>query len=258
MTKTVTRTEDITRIQRSSDAEEVARAVYTDLMRLLVSLEPDDWTAPTECHPWTVADIVRHLLGAAKSHASLRRQIRELRHSRKHADRFDGSTLDAMNDLQVRDHADLGPMELIAELDDVWSAAVRGRMSKPGLVRALSVPNDNSGSTPAGTGDRVRVANLLDAILSRDVWLHRIDISHATGRPVNFGPTDRRIIEDVIAEWASLLDDGFDLTIETPFAARYVSGDGEHQLLLDGIELSRILSGRATHPSPLFDTKVLF
>ena len=99
---------------------------------------------------------------------SLRRQIRELRHGRKHADRFEGSTLDAINDLQVRDHADLGPIELIAEFDDAWPAAVRGRMSKPGLMRALSVPNDTTGSTPAGTGDRVRVANVLDAILSRD------------------------------------------------------------------------------------------
>lgn len=258
MTTTITPTDQITRLRRDTDAEEVARAVYEDVMRLLVTLEHDDWNCVTDCAPWTVADVVRHLVGAAKGHASVREEFRQFFHGARHAREHDGSGLDAMNDLQVREHAHLSGPELIGELDRIWSDAVRGRMARPALVRMVRVPNDSSGSTPSGTGARIKLAHLFDVILTRDVWLHRIDMARAVDRPLTFGPHDRRVVEDVIAEWADRLDTGFDLTIEAPFAARYRAGDGGAHLTFDAIELCRVLSGRASHPSPLFDTKVLF
>ena len=258
MTPTVTPTNQITRLQRDTDAEEVARAVYEDVMGLLLTLEPDEWNRLTDCAPWTVTDMVRHLVGAAKGHASLRETLRQSVHGARHASEHGGSRLDAMNDLQVSEHAHLSGPELISELDRVWSEAVRGRMGRPAVIRMVRVANDTSGSTPSGTGARVKLAQLFDVILTRDVWLHRIDIARAVDRPVTFGPHDRRVIEDVIAEWAERLDNGFDLTIVEPFIARYRAGDGGAHLTLDAIELCRVLSGRASHPSPLFDTKVLF
>lgn len=259
MTTTAIHTAAIPRIRRDSDAELMARAVYEDLLRLLVTLDTNDWDAVTDCAPWTVADVVRHMVGAAKGHASLREEMRQFRYAAGHAHLFDGNRLDAMNDLHVRDHSHLDGPALISELDRVWSDAVAGRMSRPGVIRVLRVPNDSTGSTPSGSGKRIRLGHLFDTILTRDVWLHRVDIARATGHVMTFGTHDRRIISDVIAEWAERLDDrGFDLTITGPFEARFVSGDGAETLELDGVELCRILSGRAHHPSPLFETKVLF
>lgn len=258
MTATITPTHQITRLRRDTDAEAVARAVYEDVIRLLLTLQPDEWDRPTECAPWTVADMVRHLLGAAKGHASLREELRQFLHAARQARDHDGSNLDAMNDLQIREHAHLSGPELIDELDRVWSAAVRGRMARPELLRRVTVPNDSTGSTPSGTGARIKLGHLFDVILTRDVWLHRIDMCRAIGRPLTFGTHDRRVIEDVIAEWAERLDTGFDLTIDAPFVARYQAKDGGEHLRFDGVELCRVLSGRADHPSPLFDTKVLF
>jgi len=256
---TTTHTTEVRRIRRDSDAEAVARAVYEDLLRLLVTLATADWEAVTDCAPWTVADVVRHMVGAAKGHASLREEVRQFRYAAGHAHLFDGSRLDAMNDLHVQDHAHLDGPALIGELDRVWSDAVAGRMSRPAVMRMLRVPNDTTGSMPSGNGGRVRLGHLFDTILTRDVWLHRIDIARATGRALTYAAHDRRIISDVIAEWAERLGTrGFDLTITGPFEARFVSGDGAETLELDGVELCRILSGRAQHPSPLFETKVLF
>ncbi|MEX1272282.1 MAG: maleylpyruvate isomerase N-terminal domain-containing protein, partial [Acidimicrobiia bacterium] len=213
---------------------------------------------PTDCAPWTVADIVRHLVGAAKGNASLREEFRQLFHGARHAREHDGSVLDATNNLQVSEHGHLSGPELIGELDRIWSDAVRRRMARSAVVRMVSVPNDSTGSTPSGTGARIKLGHLFDVILTRDVWLHRIDIARAIGRPVTLGPHDRRVIEDVIAEWAERLGTGFDLTIDRPFIARYRAGRGGEHLVFDAIEICRVLSGRASHPSPLFDTKVLF
>ena len=257
MTPVISTTE-IVRIRRDTDAAAIAGQVYDDLLSLLLVLEPHEWDLATECAPWTVADITRHLIGAGKGHASLREQMRQFRHGAKHARAFDGSLLDATNDLQVRDHAHLRGAELVREIDSIRSGAVDGRMSRPAFIRILSVPNDTGGSTPKGTGRRIKLGHLFDTILTRDVWLHRIDICRATRRTPSFGAHDRRIVEDVIAAWAGRLARGFDLTILTPFAGRYVSQGGGEVLDCDGVELCRVLSGRARHPSSLFDTKVLF
>lgn len=259
MTQTAIDISQIRRIDRAGDAEALARAVYEDLLRLLVSLDETDWEKTTDCAPWTVADVVRHMVGAAKGHARLREEVRQFRYAARHAHAHDGSRLDAMNALQVRDHAHLGGPELISELDRVWSDAVASRMSRPAFLRVIRIPNETTGSTPPGSGRSIRLGHLFDVILTRDVWLHRIDIVRATGRDSTFAEHDRRIVEDVLAEWAAALGNrGFSLTITAPYSARYTAGSGVPELELDAIELCRILSGRAVHPSPLFETRVLF
>ena len=46
---------------------------------------------------------------------------------------------------------------------------------------------------------------LLDVGFTRDVWCHRIDICHATGRPMDLKPDhDGRLVADIVAEWADL------------------------------------------------------
>jgi hypothetical protein len=54
---------------------------------------------------------------------------------------------------------------------------------------------------------------LLDTILTRDPWMHRVDIARATGRDmVLTADHDGRIVADVVAEWARRHGQPFTLT----------------------------------------------
>jgi hypothetical protein len=86
--------------------------MYDRLLGELAELSSDQWELETVCDPWTVADIVRHLVGAAKAHASMRELARQAIYGKRHAREYDGNDMDAMNDLQVADHADLSPSQL--------------------------------------------------------------------------------------------------------------------------------------------------
>jgi hypothetical protein len=92
-----------------------------------------------------------------------------------------------------------------------------------------------------------RMGYLLDVILTRDPWMHRIDITRATGRPhVLTREHDGRIVADVVAEWARRHGRPFELTLTGPAGGRYGAGDGSgDELVIDAVEFGRTLSGRA-------------
>ena len=238
--------DDIRRIARETDAEAVALAAYDQLLRALEQLQPDDWSAPTECTGWDVAAMVGHLIGAAKAGASLRHMLRQQMWGARNARRYDGNSLDAANDLQVRDHSALSPDERIASLRELAPAAVRGRLRTPRPMRRIQLPLDAGGSTAVGSPERLAVGDLMDVIYTRDVWLHTVDITRATGRPRPIDEQlDRRIVEDVVAEWAARHEQPVVLTLTGPVTGRYRQGDGGARLTVDAIDLCRILSGRA-------------
>jgi uncharacterized protein (TIGR03083 family) len=262
----------IRRITRDGDAREVALAAYERLLDLLETLDGDEWLAPTECPGWDVAAMVGHLIGAAKACASVRENLRQQSWGRKHAHEFDGNTLDAANDRQVRDHARLLPTERVATLRQAGPAAVRGRLRLPGPVRRMSVPLDPGGSTAPGMPTRLSLGQLMDVVYTRDVWLHTIDIARATSRPyLADSEVDRRIVEDVVAEWAARHGRPFVLELTGPAPVRYRQGEGGGELRLGAVDLGRILSGRAGVGDPdvevvaapattaeLLETRVLF
>lgn len=88
---------------------------------------------------------------------------------------------------------------------------------------------------------------LLDVILTRDPWMHRVDIARATGREMELSPEhDGRIVADVVAEWPCRHGAPFTLTLTGPAGGTYVSGDDGEQVTIDAVEFCRTLSGRAT------------
>ena len=195
-------TETIPRITRDSDAERLATAAYDQLLLLLDELGPEEWNAPTECPGWTVADMVGHLIGAAKGYASVREQVRQqwwgFRHRREH----DGNSLDAINALQVADHRALSPVERVVALREAAGPSVRFRMRVPSALRRISGPVDSGGSTASGMPARDPLGHLLDAIIPRDVWMHRVDIARATGRALFLDPQPAGpVFADLFAEW---------------------------------------------------------
>ena len=98
-----------------------------------------------------------------------------------------------------------------------------------------------------GKQETWRMGYLLDVILTRDPWMHRVDIARATGRAIE--PTaehDGRIIADVVAEWARRHGRPFTLTLTGPAGGEYAAGENGEHITIDAVEFCRTLSGRAT------------
>ena len=249
---------DITRLHRDTDARQVALGVYDRLIALLEELSPEEWQRTTECAPWTVSDMVGHMIGAAKAAASVPEMLRQQAHGLRRRSDFDGNAMDAFNDLQVRDHAHLSPDERIAELRRLAPLAVAGRMRLPGLLRRVNVPLDTGGSVAEGSPEKLNLGRLMDAVYTRDEWLHRIDIARATGRsPDVDSDADRRVVEDVVADWAVRHGQPFRLTLHGPAGGRFHQGDDGEVLEMDAVEFCRSLSGRASAEG-LLRTRLLF
>lgn len=250
--------DQIVRIERATDARTVGLDAYRSLIALLETLDESDWRRPTECPPWTVADMAGHLIGAAKGYAGLGELFRQQLYGVRHRGAHGGNALDATNSLQVAEHAHLGNDERIAALRQLAESAIDGRLRMPALLRRFGVPLDSGGSAAAGMPQRVNLGQLLDVVLTRDVWLHRIDIERATGRTTELDERlDGRIIDDVVAEWAGRHGRPFALRLTGPIGRHYERGTDGVRIESDAVEFCRILSGRAAGDG-LLGVRVLF
>jgi uncharacterized protein (TIGR03083 family) len=259
MNDTFTAATDIPRIEPGAEARRLATAMYDRLLVELDAVAPDQWEAETACAPWSVADIVRHLVGAAKGHASMRQLARQAIYGKRHARDHDGNDMDAMNALQVADHAGLSPAQLPRALAEIAPRAVAKRMSRPRVLHGIRLPNAPRGSTANGMPPSLRLGHLFTVILTRDVFLHRLDIARAVGREIEVdAATEGRLVADIVAEWAERHGEPFRLTLAGPAGGRYASGAAGATLEVDALELCWILSGRAPAPHPLLETRVLF
>ena len=91
---------------------------------------------------------------------------------------------------------------------------------------------------------------LIDTIYLRDLWMHRVDVAVALGRPLELrADHDGRIVADVVAEWARRHAQSFVLDLTGPAGGSY-SHHPEHpsveRVSLDAVEFCRILAGRAS------------
>lgn len=220
------------------------------LLELLRGLTAADWERPTDNDQWDVRATVAHLAGAAAGNARLREGLRQLRLGRK-AKAPGEDDVDGINAVQVRERADQGPADLVAELTAVGPAAVRARRRIPAPVRGLRVPF----GPPLGTRS---VGYLMDRIYTRDAWMHRIDLARATGRPLVLTPQhDGRLVADVVEEWARAHGRPFVLELTGPAGGRWTAGAGGPLLRADAVDFCRSVSGRDRLPG-LLGTAVPF
>lgn len=264
MNRAATTIDRLERIDRGPEAWRLATAAYDALLDQLMSLSPEEWGRPTVCEPWTVADMVRHLLGAAEAHASIPEMLRQQAWAMRHKGEYDRNALDAWTGLHIRKHADLEPDALLARLRDIAPRAVRARSRFPSLLGRIPVPVDASGNTPPGTPGRVTLGELNTVIFTRDAWLHRVDIARAIDREPNIDPeVDGRIVEDVVIEWAQRHGAPFRLTLTGKAGGDYAQGSDGPEIELDALSFAWIVSGR-DDPAPdtpgveLLTTRVLF
>lgn len=224
-----------------SDTEAMARTEYARIASQLRSLAPDDWTKPTDCPLWDVRAMAGHNLGMAETFTGFRHLFREMGTATKTSKRDGGAMIDALTARQVADRADLSTDDLIARVDDVGPRAARWRAKAPWPFRTMPMKEQVGGTT-----ETWRMGYLLDTILTRDPWMHRVDIAVATGRDLDLtADHDGRIVADVVAELARRCGRPFTLTLTGPAGGEFVNGDGSSEhVTIDAVEFCRILSGR--------------
>lgn len=240
MNMTATPVTDIRPIDRS-EARGLAAAENQRVLDLLRTLTEADWAKPTDCTGWDVRALSGHVLGAMEGFCSTGRLVHIMRAAKKAAG--DGSFIDAMTAIQVRERADLTPAQLLDRLAAAGPRSARFRARVPAPFRAMPMKQElNDGQT-----ETWKMGYLLDTILTRDAWMHRVDIARATGRELVLTPGhDGRIVADAVGEWARRHGRPFTLELTGPAGGTFVQGSDGAPISLDAIEFCRILSGRGT------------
>lgn len=226
------------------EAAVLAREAYDRFAALVESLGPQDWMRPTECTGWTVRDLVGHVVGAMRSAASVRELASQQLEVARRVRRGEGAQVDVMTRLQLERTASRSEAELTAECRRLCGPATTGRRRTPALLRHLVRVQVDLG----GTTERWSLGYLNDVILTRDAWLHRIDLARAVGRaPELTAAHDGRIVADVAAEWARRHGRAVHLALTGPAGGdfRWAGAGAEAHLELDAVEFCRVVSGRA-------------
>ena len=220
-------------------AMRLAATEYDRFLELLRALGPEDWARPTDCPGWDVRAMAGHTLGMTEMTGSLRRFA-----GQNAAAARGGGGVDALTAHQVRTRSSLSTAELIERFAAAGPRAVRGRRRLAGIVGGLPLP---AKQVVGGEQETWRFGFLLDVILTRDPWMHRVDISRATGRDLVLTPEhDGRLVADVVAEWARRHGKPFTLELTGPAGGSWSRGDDAEELDLDAVEFCRLLSGRGS------------
>lgn len=240
-------------------AMRLAETEYQRVADAVDALRPDDWTRPTDCPAWEVRQLVAHIAGMAKFASTPLEMAGQLRAAK--ARRQDGQALvDAQTAVQVEQREHLRPDQLSAELRRVGPRAARGRRRTPGFVRRLRLPEAQVVNDAPETWS---VGYLTDVILTRDPWMHRLDLARAAGQaPVLTADHDGVIVADVVLEWARRHGGPYRLELTGPAGGFWSHGSGGDEIVMDAADFCRVVSGRpgpaGEQPTGLLATQVPF
>jgi uncharacterized protein (TIGR03083 family) len=232
----------------------LAATEYERVVAVLEKLTPSQWTAQTDCTNWDVRAMAGHVLGMTQMAATMRETIRQQVASKKRAKKDGGLMIDAMTAGQVDKNVGLSTDDLVRAMRLVGPKAARGRRRTPGFVR-----NRTMGDVQVVGGEQEwwTLGYLLDIILTRDPFMHRVDIAQATGVPMQAtAGHEGVIIDDVVREWAARHGKAYCLELTGPAGGRWQQGEAEH-VTADAFEFCRMISGRAP-ATGLFATQVPF
>jgi hypothetical protein len=143
----------------------------------------------------------------------------------------------------------VSPAELVTRLERGVAPAVAARAGTSAPLRPLRIP------APAGS---ISLGYLNDHIFVRDVFIHRVDNSRATGRELTLtAEHDGRFVADVVIDWERAHRRPFTLVLDGPAGGLHQRGSGGEEHRPDAVEFCRIVSERAGGTG-LLTTKVLF
>ena len=234
------------------EARVLAEEEFTRFADLVASLTPEEWATPTDCTGWDVRKMVLHILGSGEAQASVREFVHQLRRGMPLNKEIDSHHwVDGMNELQIRERSQLSRDELVRQIAAVGPMAVKGRWRTPPPARYIPL----SFGPPIGWAP---LKYLLDVGFTRDVWAHRIDIHAAIGRPMQLtADHDGRLVADIVAEWADIHGQPFELVLDGPAGGKFTQGVAGERVEIDTLDFIRTLSGRLpgvgvlSHPLPL-------
>jgi uncharacterized protein (TIGR03083 family) len=228
------------------EAMALAATEYNRFAALVESLSGVEWSAPTDCTEWIVRDVVLHVLGTAEGSASSEENEHQMRAARQWAEANGRPFVDGLGAVQISERSDLVDAEIPARVRRVFPDALNGRTNLPVAVREkltidVEIP---------GISETWKLGYLTDLILTRDVWMHRVDISRATGRALELtAGHDGRLVADIVAEWARRHGHPFTLELRGSAGGTFVLGEASDRdgevIPVDAVEFCRIVSGRA-------------
>ncbi len=234
------------------EAKVLAEEEFTRFADLVACLTPEEWETPTDCTGWDVRKMVLHVLGSAEAQASIGEFIHQLRRGMPLNKEIDSHHwVDGMNELQIRERDRLSNDELVVHVRAVGPRAVKGRWRTPPPARYIPLPF----GPPIGWAP---LKYLLDVGFTRDIWAHRIDIHTAIDRPMQLtAGHDGRLVADIVAEWAGIHRQPFELVLDGPAGGKFTQGTAGERVEIDTLDFIRTLSGRLpgtgvlSHPLPL-------
>lgn len=222
-------------------AMRLAATEYDRVVALFDRLTPEQWNAPTDCSAWDVRAMAGHMLGMAQMAASLPEMVRQQIGSVKRQKRDGGLTIDALTALQVEKNAGLSTAELVDAMRRTGPKAAKARRRTPWFVRGRAVPEVQD---VGAEQEWWTFGYLLDVILTRDPFMHRIDITRATGTSMEATADHEGVItDDIVHEWAARHGQAFTLELSGPAGGAWGSGQGP-LITMDAFEFSRAVGGR--------------
>jgi len=203
---------------------------------LLDALQPEHWDRPTDCTDWTVRDLCGHVLGSLHDNASLVRSLTAWLRASRAARRSGRDPLDELTAAEVRAFSAVPNTEVSATFASLAPRNLRARQHVPSIVRRAPITID---------GTRYALGHILSVILTRDLWMHRIDLTRATGLAFTTTPDhDGLIVADLVADWAQRHRQPFTLDLDGPAGGHWRQDTTGPTLHLDAIEYARTLAGR--------------
>lgn len=229
-------------------AMRLAVTEYDRVTTLFGRLTPEQWAVPTDCPGWDVRAMSGHMLGMAQMVASIPELMRQQLASGKRQKRDGGLTIDALTALQVEKNAGLTTDQLVAAMRRTGPRAARGRRRTPALVRNRTLPAEQD---VCGEKEWWTFGYLYDVILTRDPFMHRIDIAQATGTDMELtADHEGLIVDDVVREWAARHGQPYALELSGPAGGRWSRGEGP-AISMDALEFCRTVAGRVPGDGPL-------
>ena len=228
-------------------ALQLAEAEYRRVTVVVDGLTPEDWGLPTACPEWRVRELVAHIIGMARFVTTPVEFCRQVLRARARLEAGQ-ELVDAQTSLQVDERADRNPHQLCSELHVVGPRAAVGRRRVPAVLRQLRMPVRQKVN---GVAETWSVGYLTDVVLTRDTWMHRLDLALATGRaPHLTADHDALLVADIVAEWARRHGQSCRLRLTGPGGGTWRFGVDGEDLVLDAADFCRVVSGRTDTAAP--------
>jgi uncharacterized protein (TIGR03083 family) len=229
----------------SQEAANLEQVELERVIALLRSLTPAEWNAPTRTAGRDVQGVASHIAGTYAAQGNFRQLSRQLSPRVHQFYQSPGQTFqETITRVQVGDRLYRRPDEIIAEIETAGERAIRLRSI---LLRPLFRVSAGTITLP---GRLSRTWSAQSPLL--DLWLHRLEISDATGRTFEVTDDhDRRLFESSLRRSSSLLTKSTDekrieLEIGRLAGARYVFGQSDEThgtIVIPAETLARLIAG---------------